>query len=151
MKKYIIIGIGSFALVLIIGLGAYFGLQLLNKNTLYCSSNNDVNRVVIEQNYVIKFDNDVVNNVTATKKYTYEDQARFDTFSNIVAKGNDANMASLKNNNIDFNSNINGKTYSTTLKVNVKDANKENLSKIGLDKSLKVVNENLKTQGLVCK
>jgi len=151
MKKYIVIGIGSFVLISVIGIGIYFGLQALNKNTISCSSNNDVNKVKIEQDYIIKFDNDTVNTITATKKYIYENQAKFDSFSNIVAKGNDANMASLENNNINFNSSINNKTYTTTLKVDVKSANKDNLSKIGLDKSLKVVKDNLKTQGLVCK
>jgi len=151
MKKRLIVGLGgAIVALLIIILAVYFGMRFFNKNTVTCSSNNQANGVSIKQDYLIKFENDNINSISIDKKYAYEDQGRFDKFSSIVVKGNDANMRPLQNEYIKFDSSVNGKTYKTSLKIDAKNASKESLSKIGLDKSLSVVKGNLTEQGLSC-
>jgi hypothetical protein len=124
---------------------------LSNKNRLICSSKSNSDGVKIEQNYSINHNDDTVTNVTVTKLFAYDDQAKFDTFKDVVAKGTDANMSKLANANIHFSSNINNKTYSTKLQVNVANANKSELTKLGLNKSLAKTKTDLESQGLVCK
>lgn len=151
MKKRLIIRlVCSAAALLTVILGVYFGMGFLNKNNLTCSSNNKANGVNISQNYSIKFENNIINNITIDKKYIYEDQNRFDKFSSIVAKGNDANMASLQNDYVKFSSSTKNKTYTTSLKVDAKNASKESMAKVGLDKNLNVIKESLIEQGLSC-
>lgn len=147
-KKVLII----VAIVLAILVAGYFALtKLINVNTVSCTSNNTNSGVSIEQRYTIKHTKDAVTDVSIFKKFAYTDQTQFDAFKSVVVPGNDANMQKLINSNITFSSNTTGMTYSTSTTIKVSSAKDDEISQLGVDKSLNTLKTKLESQGLVCK
>lgn len=111
-----------------------------------CTSKGNADDITIIQEYKIKYEKNVIKNISAEKIYKFENKEKFESFENLMDY-----TASQQQENIEIEYKKKNKKYILKQKFDMEKLSDEQVEKYGLTKDKDTFVNSLKESGLQCK